>query len=238
MSLKNKSESVVFIVAHPDDVAHSMGGTTLLLRKKGYGLHVFCATKGERGIRGKTCDEAARIREAEEAAVCRRLDASLTFLGQIDGEAHADRETCQMVADGLKRLQPKAIFTLWPINRHLDHVAAYDITMQALRSACLPQDIDVYMSENDIGVTRQFEPDILVDISDVIEEKKELVRMHKSQNPNEERVNSVIERNAFRAKFTRCAFVEAFKMMSPVTAYQSGHVAGEVLINIRAKIKT
>ncbi len=231
--MKSKPESVVFIVAHPDDVAHAMGGTAWLLRDK-YSLHVFCATRGERGIAGGTPEAAAGIREKEEMAVCRRLNAGLTFLSQMDGEVYSTPEACQIVAGELKRLQPRAIFTLWPVNRHPDHVAAYDIAMQAVKYSGISPDTDVFMAENDIGgVTRQFEPDILVDISDVIEQKKELVRLHKSQNPDEEAVNLVIGRNVFRAKFTHCAYAEAFKMTSPVTAYQSGHVAGEVLINIR-----
>ena len=233
MKSDSKSGSIVFIVAHPDDVAHAMGGTAWLLHKQ-YDLHVFCATKGQRGIADKTPDEAACIREPEEMAVCRKLNASLTFLSQMDGEVYSDRETCTTVGEALKRLQPAAVFTLWPVNRHPDHVAAYDIAMQAVRHSGISRDTDVYMAENDIGgVTRQFEPDILVDISDVIEQKKELVRLHKSQNPDEEAVNQVISRNVFRAKFTSCTYVEAFKLTSPVTVYQSGHVAGQVLINIR-----
>ncbi len=231
--MEKQSESLVFVVAHPDDVAHAMGGTALLLSKKYY-IHVCCASRGERGIAGKTLSEAAGIRVREEMAVCCRLNAGLTFLSQIDGEIYSDREACNTVAAELKRLQPRAIFTLWPVNRHPDHVAAYDIAIQAIKYSGISPDIDVYMAENDIGgVTRQFEPDVLVDISDIIEQKKELIRLHKSQNPDEESVNNVIARNLFRAKFAHCDYVEAFKLANPVTAYQSGHVAGDVLINIR-----
>lgn len=233
MRTNNQTKSVFFIVAHPDDVAHAMGGTAWLLHKK-YNLHVFCATKGQRGIANITPDEAAWIREQEELEVCYKLNASLTFLAQMDGEVYSSREACRNVADALKLFQPEAIFTLWPVNRHPDHVAAYDIAMQAIRLSGISRDTDVYMAENDIGsITRQFEPDILVDISDVIEQKKELVRLHKSQNQNEEAVSQVISRNVFRAKFASCTYVEAFKMTSPVTAYKSGHVSGQLLINIR-----
>lgn len=235
MKTNHRSDAVVFIVAHPDDVAHAMGGTAWLLRDK-YRIHVFCATKGERGLAGKTPREAGVIREKEERAVCRKLKAGVTFLSQMDGEVYSDRKTCKLVADGLARLQPRAIFTLWPINRHRDHIAAYDITMQAIKYSGISPDLDVYMAENEIGgVTRQFEPDILVDISDVIEHKRDLIRLHTSQNPNAEAVEKVIERNAFRARFAQCAYVEAYKMASPVTAYQSGHITGGVLLGLREK---
>ena len=72
MKSSNISESVVFIVAHPDDVANAMGGTAWLLREK-YNLHVFCATRGQRGIAGKTPEEApAASRHPPESTTQRR----------------------------------------------------------------------------------------------------------------------------------------------------------------------
>lgn len=233
MKTRKRRESVAFIVAHPDDVAHSMGGTALLLARR-YDLHVFCASRGQRGIKGRTLDQAARIREKEEAAACRVLGASLTFLDQVDGEVFADGRTCRLVADALRRLRPRAVFTLWPINRHPDHVAAYAIADQAVRMAGLAGRTDVLMSENAVGViTRQYEPEILVDISDVIERKKALVRLHRSQNPTEKRVEAVIARNAFRAKYADCEYAEAFKLAAPIAVRSSGRVSVAVLLELR-----
>ena len=44
--------SIAFVVAHPDDVAFSFGGTAWLLHEQ-YKLHVLCASKGERGYAWK-----------------------------------------------------------------------------------------------------------------------------------------------------------------------------------------
>ena len=43
-------DSILFIVAHPDDLAFGMGGTALLMKDK-FKLHIFCATRGERGMK-------------------------------------------------------------------------------------------------------------------------------------------------------------------------------------------
>jgi len=218
MKKAKKRGTVVFIVAHPDDVAHAMGGTACLLGKT-HEIHVLCATKGERGIKGKTHDEAAAIREKEEMAACKKLNAHLTFLGEIDGELFAHQDVCAIVAAALRRLGPVAVFTLWPINKHPDHVAA-----KAIHLSGISKDVELYMGENDAAQMGQFEPDLLVDITSVIDKKKVLIRAHKSQNPDETRVDKVIERNALRARNTRCQYVEAFKTDLPL-AIQSGFLS-------------
>lgn len=87
-------ESVLFVVPHPDDLAYGMGGIAFLLRDK-FDLHLLCATKGERGIPGRSLDETGITREEEQKAACELLGANLNFLGKIDRELYADIETCQ-----------------------------------------------------------------------------------------------------------------------------------------------
>lgn len=208
--------NIVCVVAHPDDVAHAMGGTGLLLKER-YKLNVICLTKGERGIKGTPFDEAGRIREAEERAACRLLDADVTFTGEINGDLYAGKELCRRVSDQVKALEPAALFTLWPINSHPDHSACYEIAMQALHMAEMYYTCEVYMIENAIGgQTGQFIPDIYVDISSVIETKEKLIRCHASQNPTEERVQSVLLRSTIRGKFACCQHAEGFKTLRPV----------------------
>jgi LmbE family N-acetylglucosaminyl deacetylase len=98
MKKTHSKPSIVFVVAHPDDLAIIMGGTALLLKDR-YQLHVLCASKGERGYPWKGVGrlkpinpEIATIRAKEEKAACAMLGANLTFLGQIDGEIFAGRE--------------------------------------------------------------------------------------------------------------------------------------------------
>lgn len=218
MRRKKPKPPVAFLIAHPDDMDHSMGGTAWML-KDTHRLHVLCATKGERGIRGKSLGQAAAIRQKEQAAACKRLGADLTFLGRIDGELRADKAICDEVAQLLEKLKPVAVFTLWPINEHPDHVAIYDIAMQALRGAGLYRQSEIYLAENAVGVqTNQFCPDIYVDISEVIEAKKSLARCHRSQNPTEDNIEDVVARNRVRGLLAGCQYAEGFKTIYPLTA--------------------
>lgn len=135
------------------------------------------------GFGAKSADEAGAIREKEQAAVCELLGAELGFLGRIDSELYADKGICHEVAWLLGRVKPVGVFTLWPINEHSDHTAIYDITIRAMRKAGLYGDTEIYLAENAIGTqTNQFQPDVYVDISDVIEAKKALARCHRSHS--------------------------------------------------------
>ena len=104
-------ESVLFVFAHPDDAAYGMGGVAWLLKDK-FDLHLICATKGERGLQGRSLTETAAIRDKEEKRECELLGAKLTFLDRIDRELYADAETCQQVADIVRKTAPVALFTL------------------------------------------------------------------------------------------------------------------------------
>jgi LmbE family N-acetylglucosaminyl deacetylase len=232
MSSSIKKPPIVFIVAHPDDLSHSMGGTAYLL-KKDYDLHVFCLTKGEYGIKGKTPAEAAAVRELEEQAACEILEAKLTFLNQIDAHTFADKEICEKVAGLLKAIVPDAVFTLWPINEHPDHVVVHNIAIKSLLLAGLYQQTELYFSENAMGVqTNQFNPDIYVDISEVIEIKRNLVRCHHSQNPLAIDVERMIQRNVFRGMLNRCSFAEGFKTNYPIIV-NSKRKVGTVLLGLK-----
>lgn len=216
MSSSPKKQSILFIVAHPDDLSHSMGGTAYLLKNQ-YDLHVFCLTKGEYGIKGKSPAEAAAIRELEEAKTCEILGAKLTFLNQIDAHTYADKEICEKVAGLIKQIAPSAVFTLWPINEHPDHVVVHNISIKSLMLAGLYHQTELYFSENSMGTqTNQFHPDIYIDISSVIENKKDMVRCHHSQNPLPADVEKVIQRNVFRGMLNCCPYAEGFKTNYPI----------------------
>ncbi len=207
--------NILFVEAHPDDIVHGMGGTAWRL-KDDYDLHLVCLTSGQRGIRGKSAEEAAAIRIAEERAACELLGAEATFMGEMDGELFAGRELCEKVADIVRRLEPAAVFTLWPVNVP-DHTAACEVATKALHLAKVFFTTELYMIENGMGgQTNQFEPDVYVNISDVIEHKRQLMRCHRSQVPDEARVERTLERNRFRGLLARCDWAEPFKTYWPL----------------------
>src|SRR5262245_26999492 len=136
-------ERIVCVTAHPDDCAHSMGGTLFKLKDR-FEIRVLCMSKGEKGIKGKTEAEAAAIRSVEETCADKQFGAEVTFLGHIDGELFPDRAICERVAELLGQLKPRAVFTLWPINV-ADHAAAWFVATKALRLAGAFSTTELYM---------------------------------------------------------------------------------------------
>src|SRR4026209_2746715 len=80
-----KKLSVVCVGAHPDDPESGCGGVLARYASSGHAVTVVYLTRGERGIPGKSLDEAARIRTAECKAACKIIGAEAVFFGQIDG---------------------------------------------------------------------------------------------------------------------------------------------------------
>ena len=205
--------TILFVVAHPDDVAFGMGGTAWLLKDR-YDLHVVCVTKGERGLPGRSLAATAALREQEEAGACALLGAKLTFLGKIDREVYADAETCRPVAEIIRRLAPVALLTIWPIDTHPDHSAIAEIAKKSVFLAQHPLEI-IYSEEDMIGQTSHFAPDFYVDISRVMDDKLRLIRCHACQNASDRMAQAALQQATVRGRESGCVLAEGFRSLRP-----------------------
>jgi N-acetylglucosamine malate deacetylase 1 len=172
--------TVVCVGAHPDDPESGCGGTLARYAALGHAVTVVYLTRGERGIPGKSLDEAARIRSAECQAACKIMGAKPVFFGQIDGatevtQAHVDAMTRLLAADN-----PDVVFTHWPVDTHMDHQVASVLTIRAWMAQRRPA---LYFFEVNSGSqTEGFLPNTYVNISSVIEQKKAALIAHVSQD--------------------------------------------------------
>src|SRR5690349_16245623 len=64
---------VVCIGGHPDDPESGCAGTLSRYSQLGHTVSVIYLTRGERGIRNKSLDEAAKIRTAECEKACKLM---------------------------------------------------------------------------------------------------------------------------------------------------------------------
>src|SRR2546425_2543635 len=112
---------VVCVGGHPDDPESGCAGTLARYSELGHAVTVIYLTRGERGIQGKSLDEAAKIRTAECEAACKIIGAKAVFAGQIDGAADFTRTRVEELQKLLAAEAPDLVFTHWPVDTHMDH---------------------------------------------------------------------------------------------------------------------
>ena len=172
---------VVCIGGHPDDPESGCAGTLARYSELGHAASVIYLTRGERGIRDKSLDEAARIRSAECEAACKIVGAKLLFFGQIDGATELTAAHVNSMTKLLASENPDVVFAHWPIDTHMDHQVASLLTIRACMN--LRQRAQLYFFEVNTGSQSEgFLPNTYVDISPVVEKKKSALFAHVSQD--------------------------------------------------------
>lgn len=206
-------DKVVFLGAHPDDLASEMGTACIMAEK--YEVHVIDFTHGERGCGEEKYKSGwtRKTRTAEETAVCKAVGAKLHWLEEIDGEAYACRESVGELAKLLKKIKPRAIIMHWPIDTHPDHVMTFAAGMKAIGLAGIRPEVYYHLQEG--CQAKNFQPFVYVNVTSVLDKKSEIIRTYACQNGNE-----IAERKKYAEKFFGWAvghageYFEAYAVMT------------------------
>jgi len=174
--------TVVCVGGHPDDPESGCGGTLTQYAALGHPVTVVYLTRGERGISGKSLDDAAKIRSAECAAACKIIGATPVFFGQIDGATEVTRTQVDAMRRLLDAAHPYLVFTHWPVDTHMDHQVASVLTIRAWMEGGLRASRLYFFEVNSGSQTEGFLPNTYVDISSVVEQKKAALFAHVSQD--------------------------------------------------------
>ncbi len=178
------SLKIVCVGAHPDDPESGCGGTLARYAALGHAVTIVYLTRGERGIEGKSLDEAARIRTAECETACRIISAKPQFFGQIDGATEVTRAHVEAMQRLLAAQTPDLLFTHWPIDTHMDHQVASMLTIRAWMGVAggIKTPLLYFFEVNTGSQTEGFLPNTYVDVSPVLEQKKRALFAHVSQD--------------------------------------------------------
>lgn len=175
---------VVVAGAHPDDPESGCGGLIARYADAGHDVAILYLTRGERGIKGKTYEEAGAIRTAEAQKACEILRARPVFAGQVNGQVEVNSARYEEYRKALEEERPDVVFTHWPIDTHEDHRATsllvYDAWLRLGRKFAL-----YYFEVMTGSQTSQFWPTHYVDITAVEARKRAACMAHSSQNPDE-----------------------------------------------------
>ncbi|HKP16482.1 MAG TPA: PIG-L deacetylase family protein [Gemmatimonadaceae bacterium] len=172
--------SVVCVGAHPDDPESGCGGTLALYAAAGHVVRIVYLTRGERGIDGKSLEDAAHIRTLEAEAACVVLGVTPVFFGMVDGATEVTKQHSGAMTKLIGDMKPDVVFLHWPVDTHPDHQVASLLGMRA----CMNLDsTSIYFFEVNAGSqTSAFQPNTYVDISSMLEKKQGALLAHPSQD--------------------------------------------------------
>jgi N-acetylglucosamine malate deacetylase 1 len=213
--------AIAVVTAHPDDLESGVGGTLLRVKDR-FAIHLFIASKGERGMkdgRKGISDEpiaaTGELREKEARAAADMLGATLTFIGEIDGAIFPNKEACARLGEHLRKLRPVAVITMWQIDV-ADHAAAGHMALRALWDTKLLWGLDfLYFGVSSDGRPGTFQPDFYVPVDGVYEAKRALIRCHVCQNTDDVIVKHAEKRDALHGAQVGVPFAEGFKSYHP-----------------------
>jgi LmbE family N-acetylglucosaminyl deacetylase len=188
--------SAIAIAAHPDDIEFLMSGTLMLLRSHGYQIHYWNLANGCCGSSKYDAATIARIRREEAYAAARAIGA--TFHESIcnDLEIFYDRKLLGKVASVIREVAPEIVLTHAPVDYMEDHTNACRLAVTGAFSRGMPNFVtdpprpaintpvtvyhaQPYSHRDPLG--RPIEPVLVVDTTDIIEQKKQMLSKHASQ---------------------------------------------------------
>jgi LmbE family N-acetylglucosaminyl deacetylase len=160
--------NILAIGAHPDDIELGCGGLLLKAMKEGHSIFMYTLTRGS-----ASGDPVQRAYEQIEAA--KFIGADAMWIDNFeDTKLSLNVELIQHIEWAVNSTHPDVIYTHPLGDTHHDHRAVAEATLEAARF--VPNILSYEMP-----VTRDFKPHVYYDISDVINDKIELLNVFLSQ---------------------------------------------------------
>ena len=229
-------DSVLVIMAHPDDMEFSCAGTMARWAKAGSRIIYVLCTSGEVGISDPeiTKEKAAEIRETEQREAAKITGVQeVVFLREPDGMLQPTLELRKKLVREIRRFRPEVIVCGDPtvifagetyIN-HPDHraaaTAALDATFPAAGQPNLFQELEAEglkaHKPRKVFVTGWGQTDLFVNIEETIDLKVAALSAHKSQMGDWDPEPRIKEWAAERGKGKEMVYAEGFRVVTLVS---------------------
>jgi LmbE family N-acetylglucosaminyl deacetylase len=196
---------ILAVGAHPDDVEFGCGGTLLKYINAGHDVYLLVLTDGSIGA-----DPALRMAEQKRSADA--MGAKGVFWGGFrDTELEDNRELIIKIEEIAAKVMPDIVLLNYPNDVHQDHRALANAGISATRYI---KEVLLY----EVPTTVNFEPEIFVDIENVLPKKLDLLKLHASQVNRTKVANLTILESSqscatFRGYQGRVKYAEGFKVM-------------------------
>lgn len=216
-----KASRVIVLAPHMDDEVLGCGATAALSARRGARVSAVFLTDGSRGYdksrlppetrterRARERNVAAiRKEESRRAGRCLGFEVPV-FLDLPDGALRASERAVAGLADVLRRERPEVVFLPFLTDPHPDHWMTNVLFLAAASRVPLAPDLRCWGYE----IWAPLLTNAVVDVTDVIEQKREAMGAFRSQNVDVDYPRVMLGLNAYRALLTRrgAGYAEAF----------------------------
>ncbi len=160
--------NILAIGAHPDDIEYGCGGTLLKYAMKNHNIFLLIMTDGSEA-------GDVEIREMEQKNAAEFLKVKKIFWGGYkDTKLVMRKEMISVVEKAITEIKPDEVYINYYDDTHQDHRVLAESVISATRYCKKVLFYEGFTTFN-------YQPDIFVDIEDVLEEKIVLLKKHASQ---------------------------------------------------------
>lgn len=197
--------NILAIGAHPDDIELGCGGLLIKSARQGHNVFMYSLTRGGAG-------GDARERALELARSARFIKAKQLWIDNFeDSKLTVNNELINHIEYFIHKASPDLILTHSHGDVHHDHRAIALATLEAAR-------FNSNVLSYEIPLSRNFDPKVFVDISDVVNEKVELIEIFWSQQSKlylkANAIKGLAEYRALQSRLnTGIKYVEAFEVL-------------------------
>lgn len=237
--------------AHPDDVEFQCAGTLALLRQCGHDVDIMTVANGDCGTKDLSAEEIARVRYEEAKRSAAVLGGTYYSCGVGDLQVVFDNPTRRKVVEIFRTVVPDVVLGAPLSDYMLDHEMAGQLIRDAAFTASLPN----YKTDSrnpaphlpkvphlyymqplgNINVYGEpILPEFCIDITSVMETKKEMLAQHDSQrewlrvqHKMDQYIINMQEQSAAMGKLIGVPYAEGFRLHKA-----SGHPANNILQEI------
>lgn len=182
-------KNALFVTAHPDDIDVFFAGTIALLRKNNVACNFLVLTSGDLAGSGKDRE----IEQLKSLSFVGITEKNIEFARLKDGFLENNHETIAVVVKAIRKWQPEIVATFDPRTliiedkyiMHRDHRNCGQVTVDAVypyaRVADYHPELGKDFKVGEVFLCDPFNKNTEINISDVIETKRQMLSPHLSQ---------------------------------------------------------
>ena len=182
--------NILMIGAHPDDCEFRCSGLAYKYVQDGHRVRMLSMCNGNGGHHELSCDEIAARRHGEAMTAAKVLGVEYDIWDIPDCQLVADLPTREKLIRYIREFKPDVIFGHRNNDYHADHRNAGLLLQDASYLLIVPnycsdvpamKEMPVILHYFDKFKNPPFEPDVVIDTTDVVEKKYQMLHCHTSQ---------------------------------------------------------